>query len=537
MRIEEQQGSLPVCVEPEDCLVQPDEFKDLNQRVKLLLEAPSATQWFHSSESIAKRYERTEYRRVVSTAIEEIVESATDADQWLTFCSHASPVKNYLVVAVLQLNRSNCEALPSLALDQRNQMRVPRSILRATAAQFISHCTGALSLPDPGENFGGGNAGELLRAAGRSLGYTAASAGGDCSGWHTFYDACNIISSLKYEGGVGSGQLIVANRNNTDLHHVLMFESPIVLTDYYAVRKLLELASGDTYLYTDSYEVFGVGKLAENFNAHLEDLFIIRFASHHVWELCHGSATLMRVAHNEPRLPLAKLDHVVFLDIAKRVLQGVTDDDARYIAQLAYIAAELRHGSLMIIATDAADEAVRLERQAIRIRPVRMTAELLRRTSSIDGALLLDTSATCHAIGVILDGLASRKATASRGSRYNSAIRYVYGRKQTIAIVVSEDGMVNLLPNLMPRIRRADLDSYIDKIREIANRPTVARKEYYEVERWFARHKFYLSVDECSELNRLFQQGINRFNDDAMKVLPSTFQPNEDLDDSYFILD
>lgn len=36
----------------------------------------------------------------------------------------------------------------------------------------------------------------------------------------------------------------------------------------------------------------------------------------------------------------------------------------------------------------------------------------------------------CYAIGVILDGVISKEADASRGARYNSALRYIELQKQ-----------------------------------------------------------------------------------------------------------
>ena len=81
---------------------------------------------------------------------------------------------------------------------------------------------------------------------------------------------------------------------------------------------------------------------------------------------------------------------------------------------------------------------------------------MITRVTSIDGALLIDRSGICHAIGVILDGLASPKGTPSRGARFNSAIRYVESAKsantEVLAIVVSEDGSVDVLPDLPAQV-------------------------------------------------------------------------------------
>jgi DNA integrity scanning protein DisA with diadenylate cyclase activity len=74
---------------------------------------------------------------------------------------------------------------------------------------------------------------------------------------------------------------------------------------------------------------------------------------------------------------------------------------------------------------------------------------------AIDGAVLIDPSGQCHGIGAILDGQAAESWDASRGSRYNSALRYVSTRQREghrcLAVVISEDGMINLLPQLDPK--------------------------------------------------------------------------------------
>ena len=101
----------------------------------------------------------------------------------------------------------------------------------------------------------------------------------------------------------------------------------------------------------------------------------------------------------------------------------------------------------MVVISKGADiEAKRLEKQCIKIKPTYLNSQLVRKVSAIDGAILIEPSTKCHAIGVILDGLASNKGTSSRGARYNSAIRYVeLSKYPCLAIVISQDGMVDLV--------------------------------------------------------------------------------------------
>lgn len=190
-----------------------------------------------------------------------------------------------------------------------------------------------------------------------------------------------------------------------------------------------------------------------------------------------------------------------------------------------------------MISADAAGEAARLGQQAVRIEPMKMTHTLLQRASGIDGAVLLDTAGNCHAIGVILDGMATPRGTPSRGSRYNSAIRYVYSQGNCVAVVVSEDGMIDLVPDLMPRIRRADLTDALEDLRNVASQERVHPKNLSKVHDWFLGHRFYLSPEQCVEVNALVKQGMDRYPEDGMKVEYGAFTPSPDMNDSYLIDD
>ena len=127
---------------------------------------------------------------------------------------------------------------------------------------------------------------------------------------------------------------------------------------------------------------------------------------------------------------------------------------------------------MLMISADAAGEAERLQQQATKIEPTQLEDGLLRRVTRIDGAVLVDLEGRCHAIGVILDGPVSPRCTPSRGARYNSAIRYVHGRheagkKDCFAVLKSEDGMIDLVPHLMPPIRRSELEAALTRLEAV----------------------------------------------------------------------
>src|SRR6185312_16774328 len=90
-----------------------------------------------------------------------------------------------------------------------------------------------------------------------------------------------------------------------------------------------------------------------------------------------------------------------------------------------------------------------------RVARAPVTRDAAAAAARIDGALLVDQTGDLVGIGAILDGEVVDAGTNARGSRYNSALRYVQAHKGTVALVISDDGSVDVLPKLRPRISRS----------------------------------------------------------------------------------
>ena len=155
--------------------------------------------------------------------------------------------------------------------------------------------------------------------------------------------------------------------------------------------------------------------------------------------------------------------------------------------------------------------------------------------TSIDGALLMDPSGVCYAAGVILDGEAIKgKGTSSRGARYNSAVRYIYGvwhgdsGVECLAVVVSKDGGANLVRELRQRIDRLEITKRIERLRAAVAVEPVNAKEYSKAMFWLNNNRFYLSHELCDELNKIKKAP-------GLPIDVPDFIPDEEMDDSYFI--
>jgi DNA integrity scanning protein DisA with diadenylate cyclase activity len=137
-----------------------------------------------------------------------------------------------------------------------------------------------------------------------------------------------------------------------------------------------------------------------------------------------------------------------------RIFKSITADDIDRLVMLIRVAEEASHGALLIINENAAEESHRLRKHGSPIVACVLTPDLLRPLTTIDGAILLSPDGRCHSIGTILDGNTTEKGDPSRGARFNSAFRYAESHWPCMAVVVSEDGGIDLIPDLPPAVRR-----------------------------------------------------------------------------------
>lgn len=389
------------------------------------------------------RYEKLRWYALLQQATQQTLTelTATRTEERISFCSVPISMYGYLVVIVLQLSRETYEAyytLPVLSTGNR-----PTSLVNATVQEFLQDCSRALreSGTDDDRPVLDRDYNEVLRAAGRSFMLRVA------AGTHGLYDACNGVAALRHEGDEGIGTMLVARRHHPAIVSVLTLDSPIPLRDHRRVRKLLELSEDRTALVSDATDVFGLGYLVAPDDQAYEPIFTVHFTRHYSWELTHDNQLMMKVVSNTPRLPQGRVDATNFARAVQRVFPYLDEAAIGYLWELTQRATSQPTGTILVVSEGAAQEAARLTRQCFRVVPRLMTPSVLRLVTNIDGAVLVEPNGICHAIGAILDGLATEKGDSSRGSRYNSALRYVESsRYPCLAVVVSEDGLIDLLP-------------------------------------------------------------------------------------------
>ena len=364
-------------------------------------------------------------------------------DDVISFCSRPVPVTGgYRVSTVLQLQgrayRSHPTIIPpdDTATDSTERLAV--SLLDAAVFRFLIEHRKRLLAHDPDE---------MLRAAGRYFMDTPARLINPEKALLRLFSTCNTLSSLRYEGNDSRGGMLLSRRGHPNVELLLVLTRPVALSDFPAVRKLLEMSNEDISLLCDTDVIYGLGRPAGVYEPIRHDLFAVHFTQHFHWDLLHGGRVLMHVAYGQPTLPKQRVNRLNFRRALEKVFKLRDGAQAERLWEVVQEAARQKRGTMVVISTEARAEAERLRTQSTLLEPVLPTPLLTRLVTSIDGALLLDPDGFCHAVGVILDGKSRPdRGTPTRGARFNSAVRYVESSTTPcLAVVVSEDGMVDIV--------------------------------------------------------------------------------------------
>ncbi|MED2710195.1 diadenylate cyclase [Bacillus toyonensis] len=303
------------------------------------------------------------------------------------------------------------------------------------------------------------------------------------------------IANHTYEGQSPFGSILFfsskvlkSNANLVDYTIRLQSDDLVALNDAKLIRKLLELTNNenDLYLISDHEMIYGLGKI--NWNQ-LKDCILFRIdfnglskynihlitvkeneSSNGVLSVENGKKVyktskdleiidknLINISFKSPIMGVEGYTSEKFIRLLKSKYFDeelkVNEDVIEYLEQVVMYAREQKHGTMVVI-TDyetAVSELKTLKKQSILIEATEINPEYIQFLTAIDGAIYFDTNGKCHAIGVILDGIAKENiGDARRGARYNSAYRYLEKLKEVnkkcVIVIISEDGMVNLIP-------------------------------------------------------------------------------------------
>lgn len=535
-RIPNSNNPNPVCVEPEDGEWPLMLFTGLLDSIEVFVKGHHLQGIFYSDEPSMRDKPEVIRRDSVTKAVRQALTPHDTEHKVHSFCGDAYPVDDYYVVPVVQIPQSAFQQFPPLketALDDPWTSRGYLSFIHACMGTLLTEATDELRRPDPGRSHMASmrRADEIARNAATSFMQTPGLA---ITRRHTYadlFERFNVISSLLYEGVQGTGHLLLVDPENKAIDYALRFKEPVPFRQPRWARKILQMAAADIALIADSERIYGLGRLRADHDPSAQDAFTIEFLNHYHWELRCGTQVLLRSRYGEPKLPQELISRERFIVNYARLFPESSSDDRERLWVLFNAAIRQGHGSMIIVAADAADEALRLTQQGTGIEPALMTPDLLQRVSGIDGTIILDPHGVCHAVGVILDGVATSDCTPSRGSRFNSGLRYISAEDtRRLAIVISDDHTVDLIPLLPPQIARIDVET------NIASLEKATLDDYHKPRNWLDHHRFYFNSEQCGRVNSALDR-IEALPRDVGEIVIVTtrFKPDPSMDDSYLL--
>lgn len=153
----------------------------------------------------------------------------------------------------------------------------------------------------------------------------------------------------------------------------------------------------------------------------------------------------------------------------------------------------------------------------------------------IDGAVLVDGRARCHAFGVILDGVATGHGSRARGARFNSAVRYQRSSApECVSVVISDDGSVDLIPLLRPRIDREVIAEVVDRLVNAGGEQARDSTDRFgDALRDVERFSFYFNIEQCIRVNEAEMKW--RLHSGGVSISQPPIEPDPDMNERFWL--
>ncbi|WP_282205515.1 diadenylate cyclase [Kitasatospora fiedleri] len=524
-----------ICIEQGDELFAPSDLADVKKLAIQKYRDNPEIQALNTDRRTHEMRQRSLLNRMRAEALEETLGSKPGQESRVFFAANSVRVGDYEVHVIISVEKLAIAAVPQIKSTVRDRLTIQPSLFHAVMMRILDLATRHLYLPDPGTGLEilDTGSGEVVRTATESLMSGILYCTGCWSGSNVD-SLMNSLSALPYEGRAGSGRLVFAKSDNPAVDVAVKLQSPVHLRNKLAVRKILEASGPRADVLSDGQKVYGLGLLSSDYDPETESIFVVTFTSRGVWELSHAGVVLLAVKDGTPSLPTHVLDEDYLIDLADRLFPEL---DKPALLTAARAAGQHRHGAMLVISADAANEARRLSPQSWSVEPSHLASELITQLTDMDGAVLVDPSGRCHAIGVILDGTARGEGDPARGSRLNNAVRYLGSEPPpTIVVVYSADGGIDILPRLSPRVREANVTEAVQSFIALAtSRPPNFEKAYnaWDIVKSF---EFYLTQAQCDALNDALN-GLEdwRMENNDIRMEQPALKPNSAMNAAYWL--
>ena len=519
------------CIEPEDGPLVVDDLRSIEERAAEIIEADPESRMVISSPRHHGQRRQALFLRCRAQAIAEAIQESGKFEGLSFFVSNSAPLEGYEVHTCVGIPDDALESVPRYnnpKKDDYHGRHIEESFAQAIINTCLASADRALYLPYPGEG---------LSQLGDRIAIVRSSASRFVDGvtWALTPDPSDLfrfvseVSSLTYERSGAKGHLVVTGRDNLTNKLRVTIQNPVRLGEARSVRKMLELTDETTALLTDGRSIYGLGETVS-----APDVARIAIEGHAKWSLSINDTALMKVAYEHATLPKQILDKDLFSDVARRKVGGV---EVERIWDIFQCALDNGHGTTIVVSEDPVSEIERLGQEALATKAEFLEHKDVARLGRIDGAIILGPDGRCYAFGAILDGRATYTGDRSRGARYNSAVRYQRtSRIGTIVIVISDDGTVDLIPRLMPRVSREEVEDAVQVFCEYSGVEGNEGEEWARRNRQIEELSFYLSEEQCERVNEAYEKEmVSRFESGGAKVIRKPLQPNPDMDESYFL--
>jgi hypothetical protein len=450
-------------------------------------------------------------------------------------------IGDYVVYPVLSVVTTPWEALPALSTTRRERMPVDRSLPFAVVREVLRAASAALRQQPPPQHVDEEWDDIVRSAASRLVDSVVQVLLAQYLG-SGFKDSIDAVAAQPYEGREGVGTLVLAASEHPQADIDVRFDRPVSVRATRELRKVLEMSGAGLSLMCDGAHVYGLGRLAAGYDPAAENAFVVTVVGRGSWELATPATDasdpvrLLRIDNGRASVPKDRLSKDKFLDTVDRLFPDAPDGSAGLLWDLALACARQAHGTMLVVHPEAAAEGHRLHPQALTISPTKPTLDALLAMTGIDGAVLVAPDANVHAVGVILDGTATGTGDPARGARYNSAVRYLAGEgKGALIIIVSEDGMINLLPDLQPRQNRDHVAEAVERV-VAASTGTPDYETFHGLVRHVESLEFYLDQAQCDAVNAA-QQTVDdhRSSRGGFSVFFKKLKPDPAMNDTYWV--
>ena len=518
-----------LCVEPEDGPLSAEHLSTVSDRAAELFHADPDSRLHHTNSRHHELQQHAIFLRSRAEALVEVIEASGGFEGLTFFGSDSAPIGGYVVHTCVGIPTQAFASIPALDDDRIDRIYVGRSLQHEVIAECLRRADRALYLPDPGAGLHTlGATDAIIKASAEYFvdGLVCRTVGQPAD----LFSRMNRVTSLSYERAGAEGRLLIAGSDSTADSVRVRFHRPVALHNERIVRKLLELSDDATAVLADHSRAYGLGTCTST----SPDAVEVLVRGHADWELRFGGLALVRVSYGRARLPVPLLDRGKFEDIAMRTVGSADLDRIWAVVEAAQAA---RRGMTLVVSDAPEAEASRLGGQAVPIEPLALDPADIVRLGRVDGAVVLDPDGHCHAFGVILDGEAvAGKGDPSRGSRFNSAVRYQRTRApKSLLVVISDDGLVDLIPNLMPKVHRHEVESAVSAFCLCCETEPVDGEEFGRTHRRVEELRFYLNADQCERVNACYEGEMRRrYEGGGLALSGPPLRSHPDMDESYF---